>query len=170
MEFGEAIKALKDGKKVAREGWNGKGMWIVLMPALQLPPHSTQESGTKVNDRTAKHIGVDTPLDSQPYIAMWTAAKQWQPGWLASQADILADDWVTMDEENAQITPDTESLRDFTKEELFEELKCRPHRFDEIIEVGNDFNFSIRYLSKGGYLEGGRDNLPGPATIFIYKH
>ena len=94
MKFGEALEALKEGKKVAREGWNGKGMWLVLMPALQLPPFSSQAPGAKVNDRTAKHIGVNTPLDSQPYIAMWTAAKQWQPGWLASQADMLSEDWL----------------------------------------------------------------------------
>lgn len=96
MTFGEALEALKDGRKVARSGWNGKGMWIVLMPGLQLPAHSSQSPGARVNDRTAKHIGADTPLDSQPYIAMWTAAGQWQPGWLASQADMLADDWVVV--------------------------------------------------------------------------
>lgn len=93
MNFGDAITALKAGHKVARLGWNGKGMWIVLMPPFYLPPFNTQEPGPKVNDRTAKHIGADTPLDCQPYIAMWTAAKQWQPGWLASQADMLAEDW-----------------------------------------------------------------------------
>lgn len=94
LTFGLAIEALKQGKKVSRAGWNGKGMWIALMPSLYLPPNSTQTPGAKVNDRTAKHIGVDAPLDSQPYIAMWTAEKKWQPGWLASQADILAEDWL----------------------------------------------------------------------------
>jgi hypothetical protein len=93
MNFGQAIEALKDGKKVARDGWNGKGMWVVLMPALLLPPYSTSDTARKVNDRTAKWIGEDTPLDCQPYIAMWTAEQKWQPGWLASQADILAEDW-----------------------------------------------------------------------------
>lgn len=97
MNFGFAIEALKAGKKVAREGWNGKGMFIVLMPSLYLPPFNSQEPGAKVNDRTAKDIGVDVPLDSQPYIAMKTASNQWQPGWLASQADILADDWITVE-------------------------------------------------------------------------
>ena len=92
-DFGQALTWLREGKKVRRSGWNGKGMWVVLMPALSLPPFNTQEPGAKVNDRTAKHIGKDTPLDSQPYLAMWTAQKQWQPGWLASQADILALDW-----------------------------------------------------------------------------
>lgn len=97
MNFGQAIEHLKQGKKVAREGWNGKGMWIVLMPSLYLPSFNTQAPGAKVNDRTAKHIGKDAPLDSQPYIAMWTAAKQWQPGWLCSQADMLSDDWVVVE-------------------------------------------------------------------------
>ena len=93
MNFGQAIEEMKKGLKVTREGWNGKGMFIVLMPELKLPPHSSQEPGAKVNDRTAKYIGVDTPLDSRPYFAMLTAQKQWQPGWLASQADMLAEDW-----------------------------------------------------------------------------
>ena len=57
MSFGLAIEAAKLGKKIARKGWNGKGMWVVLMPALSLPPFSCQEPGAKVNDRTAKHIG-----------------------------------------------------------------------------------------------------------------
>ena len=89
MNFGEAIQTLKAGKKVARCGWNGKGMWVVMMPSLYLPPYNTQDTMRKVNDRTAKHIGEDKPLDSQPYIAMWTA----QGKWLPSQADIFAEDW-----------------------------------------------------------------------------
>jgi len=97
FDFGTALYYLRLGCKVCREGWDGKGMWIVLMPSLSLPPHSSQAPGAKVNDRTAKHIGADTPLESQPYLAMWTAAGQWQPGWLASQADILADDWMLVE-------------------------------------------------------------------------
>lgn len=96
MNFGQALEALKEGKKACREGWNGKEMWIVLMPELKLPAFSSQEPGVKVNDRTAKHIGVDTPLNSAPYIAMWTAQQTWQPGWLASQPDMLADDWMVV--------------------------------------------------------------------------
>ena len=97
LDFGGAIRALKDGKRVARQGWNGKGMWIVMMPELKLPPYSSQQPGAKVNDRTAKHIGVDTPLNSQPYVAMWTAQGTWQPGWNASTPDILAEDWVVLE-------------------------------------------------------------------------
>lgn len=93
MDFSSALINLKAGERMRRAGWNGKGMFIVLMPRLQLPPYNTQGTDRKVNDRTAKWIGEDTPLDCQPYIAMWTAQKQWQPGWLASQADLLAEDW-----------------------------------------------------------------------------
>ena len=56
MNFGQAIEALKAGKKVAREGWNGKGMWIALMPALYLDKDI-------INGRTRKHIGDDKDLD-----------------------------------------------------------------------------------------------------------
>ena len=97
LTFGLAIEAAKLGKRIARSGWNGKGMWVVLMPALNLPPFSCQEPGPRVNDRTAKHIGPDTPLNSQPYFAMWTALGQWQPGWLASQTDMLAEDWEVVE-------------------------------------------------------------------------
>lgn len=93
LNFSEALAALKGGAPVARHGWNGKGMFICLMPPLFLPAYNTQGTERKVNDRTAKWIGEDQPLDCQPYIAMFTAAKKWQPGWLASQADLLADDW-----------------------------------------------------------------------------
>lgn len=97
MSFGHAIEMAKDGCKIARKGWNGKNMFVVYMPPLQLPPHSTNEPGPKVNDRTAKHIGKDTPLNSQAYFAMFNAQKEWIPGWLASQSDMLANDWVVVD-------------------------------------------------------------------------
>ena len=93
MNFGEAIKRAKNGEKIYREGWNGENMWVVLMPALSLPAYNSQEPGAKVNDRIARHIGPDTQLYSQPYFSMWTARGEWQPGWLASQADMLAEDW-----------------------------------------------------------------------------
>jgi len=62
---------LKDGEKVARTGWNGKGMWI----SLQVP--------TKLSKM------------SLPYIYMYTADGDLVP-WLASQTDILAEDWVLL--------------------------------------------------------------------------
>jgi hypothetical protein len=94
MDFGDVIRGLKVGRRYERAGWNGRGMFIVLMPELQLPPYNTQGEARKVNDRTAKWIGEDAPLNCRPYIAMYNAQKEWQPGWLASQADMLAVDWL----------------------------------------------------------------------------
>ena len=91
--IGWAVKQMQNGAKVRRAGWNGKGMWIVLMPSLYLPPYNTGNELRKVNDRTAKWIGEDKPLDCQPYIAMWNAQGKWQPGWTAAQSDLLATDW-----------------------------------------------------------------------------
>jgi hypothetical protein len=95
-DFGCALEAAKQGKKISRPGWNarrnGLDQFVVRMPSLKLPPYSTQAPGPKVNDRTAKWIGVDTPLDCQPYYAMFIEGA-WQPGWLPSQADLEAGDW-----------------------------------------------------------------------------
>jgi hypothetical protein len=95
--IGWAVDRMLEGKKVRRKAWLSKGAFIVIMPRLQLPPHSSQEPGAKVNDRTARHIGEDTPLDSQPYVAIWTHAGQWQPGWVCSQADLLSTDWEILE-------------------------------------------------------------------------
>ena len=70
MNFGQAIEAAKEGKKIQRQGWNGKDMWVVLMPELKLPPFSSQEPGAKVNDRTAKHIEMIRLCIASPYFAM----------------------------------------------------------------------------------------------------
>lgn len=90
MDFGDAIRALKDGRKVCRAGWNGKNMWLCLMPALTVP-------AGMVNERTRRFIPAGVDLPSQPYIVMWTAQGLWQPGWNASQADLLADDWMVVE-------------------------------------------------------------------------
>jgi uncharacterized protein DUF2829 len=93
MGFDFALLALNNGKKVQREGWDGKGQFVVMMPPLYLPPYNTQGTERKVNDRTAKWIGEDQPLDCQSYFAIYNAQKKWQPGWLPSQGDLTATDW-----------------------------------------------------------------------------
>lgn len=96
LPFENALNALKNGHRVSRAGWNGKGMFIVQMDPLNLPPYNTPDTARKVNDRTAKWIGEDQPLYCQAYIAMYTADKKWQPGWLPSQADLFAHDWEVL--------------------------------------------------------------------------
>ena len=92
MDFSSALTRLKDGDKLTRTEWND-GQFIVMMPSLFLPPYNTQDTQRKVNDRTAQWIGENTPLDSQPYIAMLTSDERWQPGWNPTTMDLFATDW-----------------------------------------------------------------------------
>lgn len=85
MNFGEALERLKAGEKVCRAGWNGKGMWLCYMPPVVIAEGI-------VNGRTKKFVPTGD-LNVGGYIVMWTAQGVWQPGWLASQADMLSEDW-----------------------------------------------------------------------------
>lgn len=89
-DIGWAVAQLKEGKRVCREGWNGKNMWLALMTATTIP-------AGMVNERTRQHVPESADLRVGGYIVMWTAQGVWQPGWLASQADLLAGDWVLAD-------------------------------------------------------------------------
>jgi len=91
--IGWAVEQMHCGQKVRRSGWNGKDMFIVLMPDMRLPPHTAQGTERKVNARTARFIDEDTPLNCRPYVALWNARGEWQPGWTCSQEDLLATDW-----------------------------------------------------------------------------
>jgi hypothetical protein len=82
MDFGKAIEALKYGKKVARTGWNGKGMFLYYVPAQSYAPT------TKI----ANQEFAGQPVPYGAYIAMKTAQGNVVP-WLASQTDVLAEDW-----------------------------------------------------------------------------
>lgn len=84
LTFSEALVLLKQGKRVEREGWNGKGMFLFLVPG----------SHFKVN--RAPLLGIypeGTGIDYRPHIDMKTAQGDVVP-WVASQSDLLADDWL----------------------------------------------------------------------------
>ena len=90
LDFGEAIDALKMGKKVARSGWNGKGMFLFLLPGGKVPKSAIHDPMLrKVMDEQVE--GDSFP--ALPTIRMWTADKKVLTGWLASQTDILSNDW-----------------------------------------------------------------------------
>ena len=86
MDFGEAIRALKAGQRVSRPGWNGKGMWLILVPGSEI----TVESGRPLGQAAPGLVGMRATY--QPHIDMWTADGTLVP-WLASQTDVLAEDW-----------------------------------------------------------------------------
>ena len=87
MDFSIALKHVKEGNKVARSGWNGKDMFIFLVPGstfeVNRPPLlGIYQEGTHIN----YHAHID----------MKTADGMVVP-WLASQTDILAEDWEVIE-------------------------------------------------------------------------
>ena len=85
LDFGQAILALKEGKRVARSGWDGKGMFLYYVPENKYPA-SRNEHGTMVG------VFENDMVPYGAYIAMKTAQNNVVP-WLASQTDVLAEDW-----------------------------------------------------------------------------
>lgn len=82
IDFGGALAALKEGQRVQRAGWNGKGMHVYLEDALSVQIQAGVYRGS-------------TRL-YQPFLVLFTAKGDHQPGWLPSQADLLADDWSVL--------------------------------------------------------------------------
>lgn len=72
MDIGEAVEVLRDGGRVRRAGWNGKGMWL----QLQKPDENSKMT--------------------LPYVFMYTVTRDLVP-WLCSQTDLLASDWEEAD-------------------------------------------------------------------------
>jgi hypothetical protein len=95
MNFGQALESLKEGKKVARQGWNGKGMFLVLAGGYSVPKDKLRP-GTHITSEFLESQGIDEMIII-PHIDMWTAQKTYLSGWLASQSDMLADDWQVID-------------------------------------------------------------------------
>lgn len=95
MTFGMAIEAMKQGKKVARKGWNGKGMWLCI--PLCDGPKEIPATGIwgKPNAEYAEQNGGTVKV--VPYITMKAADGTIVMGWLASQTDMLSDDWQIVD-------------------------------------------------------------------------
>lgn len=86
MNFGQAIEAMKEGKLVARSGWNGKGMFIFLVPGStfvvnRAPLLGIFPEGTVINYRS--HIDM---YDAEGMVVPWVAAHQ----------DIMGEDWTVL--------------------------------------------------------------------------
>jgi hypothetical protein len=80
---------MQEGGKVARAGWNGKGMWICLGAGqVELPAANFWNKHTRA---FAEANGGTADVD--PYFVMKTAGNTIQMGWVPSQADVLAGDW-----------------------------------------------------------------------------
>lgn len=77
MDFSAALLLLKEGRRLRRAGWNGKGMFVFLVPGGLADDPRPDSAGT---------------VPALPYLAMWTATGEVVP-WLISQTDALASDW-----------------------------------------------------------------------------
>lgn len=112
LSFGDAIKALKNGKRVARVGWNGKGMFVFMRPADELHidtviykvkslPQSVKNYYQKdaTNDSGERIFPADEndKVKFTAYLCMKAADGTVVNGWLASQTDMLAEDWCVLD-------------------------------------------------------------------------
>ena len=94
MNFSRALEELKAGSKIARTGWNGKGMFLLYVSGT---PACKVGEGTPYYRALRPEITDQTMVDINPHIDMMTATGEMQPGWLASQTDMLADDWVIIE-------------------------------------------------------------------------
>ncbi len=108
QSFGAAIEAAKQGKRIAREGWNGKAMFVFQRPADELQidfiidkvkslPQSVKDFFKAKNE---KEIPSEQGLEKvrfTAYLCMYAADGSIVNGWLASQTDMLSNDWCILD-------------------------------------------------------------------------
>lgn len=90
LTFGVALELLKRGEKVARIGWNGKGMFLVITEGSEVP---TEKMRNDVTRGYYEKEGKDT-VKICPHIDMKAADGTMTIGWVASQVDMLAEDWL----------------------------------------------------------------------------
>jgi hypothetical protein len=89
VDFSRALKIVKTGGKIARDGWNGKGMFVVFQRGYP--------EGIAINRNTAEATGLDegTVCAFRSYLMMRTVDGDFVP-WVASQTDLLAEDWTNV--------------------------------------------------------------------------
>ena len=96
MNFGQALKALKEGKKVTRSGWNGKGLFVVYQKAYP--------NGIPCNKQTAEAWGLNEgdTFKCEPYFQINTVSGS-HAMWVPSIGDCLAEDWELREDTNANL-------------------------------------------------------------------
>lgn len=89
MNFSDALYEVKTGKRIARTGWNGQGMFVVYQKGYP--------NGIAINQNTAEATGIPqgTVCAFRPYLMMKSVDDEFVP-WVASQSDLLATDWVSV--------------------------------------------------------------------------
>jgi len=90
LTFGQAIELLKKGKLVSRWGWNGKDMFLWLKPSTVIKKEWCKDP---LLVKMIENYGTEDTIEGLGTICMKTADKKILTGWLASQTDILSEDW-----------------------------------------------------------------------------
>ncbi|HBR0921551.1 TPA: DUF2829 domain-containing protein [Klebsiella quasipneumoniae subsp. quasipneumoniae] len=86
MKFGEALEAVKSGAKIYREGWNGKGQFVIKAGGYTV-------SEPRPGSDYAK-AWITGEFTIAPHLNLKNAQGIMQPGWVPSQGDLFADDWL----------------------------------------------------------------------------
>lgn len=170
MNFGWAIEKLKAGNKVTRKGWNGKGMYLWLMPATTVKAEWCKEPVLK---KLAEANGGE--IECLGTIRMYTHDSTGRQavltGWLASQSDMLADDWdyacVSPEDEQDSIAklPKAGSMENCEKlsnaiNRLLDTVTCLPN-LNAYVEPGpNDKELTITIREEG----------PTAASVPVHVH
>lgn len=102
LSFGLALEAVKKGKRVARAGWNGKGQFVYMVPAASYP---VQTGAAKA------HFGAGSMVPYNAYLALKTVDETVST-WAPSVTDCLADDWLIVGEQAAQLAPHQQRVID----------------------------------------------------------
>lgn len=99
LTFGQAIEQMKQGKKLTRRGWNGKGMYVYLVDGRRIPVDTwVDRTGAQAPTEEERQNGY---VEILPHIDMYTVNREGRRarlcGWLASQTDMISDDWEVVE-------------------------------------------------------------------------
>lgn len=97
MRFGEALAHARKGRKIAREGWNGKNMYVYMKPGRIIPLEMWK--ATMPSERPTQAEKKKGYVVVLPHLDMMNADGERVIGWLASQMDLMIDDWFVVDKE-----------------------------------------------------------------------
>jgi hypothetical protein len=123
LTFGQALEAVKQGKLISREGWNGKGMFIFMRPADEIAVpvvvNQVKSLPKAVKDYFYNNSNPSVPLLEQTetvkftaYLCMKAADNSIVNGWLASQTDMLSSDWGILESEPIPDTTPAATIQD----------------------------------------------------------
>lgn len=100
MRFGEALVHARKGKKIARHGWNGKGMYVYVKPGRIIPLEMWQV--TMPSEKPTEEEKKKGYVVVNPHLDMMNAQGERIIGWSASQTDMLIDDWYLVDDKEVE--------------------------------------------------------------------